>query len=319
MAISDHAGHTAGTGEHTITKKANPHMQTPHIVCFGELLWDILPTGALPGGAPMNVAYHLHRLGLPASLVTRVGSDERGQGLLGIVKEKGISAAGIQVDPHTPTGIVLAQPGENHEMHYDIVAPAAWDNIAYSEALAGEVTKAAYFVFGSLAARQPVSANTLLRLLDTPATKVLDINLRPPHFNPASLEPLLLKADVLKMNLSELELISSWYGNAATLAEKTDLLRNRFHIPTIIVTMGADGAAADVEGQLHLHPGYKVEVADTVGSGDAFLAAFLSGTIRQTPVAETLDFAAALGALVASRTGGWPAYSLEDITAIRGK
>ncbi|AWO00637.1 carbohydrate kinase [Chitinophaga alhagiae] len=293
-------------------------MHTPHIICFGELLWDILPTGALPGGAPMNVAYHLHRLGLPASLVTRVGTDERGRELLNVVKEKGISAEGIQTDADTPTGIVLAQPGEAHEMHYDIVAPAAWDNIAYSEALAAAAARAAYFVFGSLAAREAVSAGTLLRLLDTPATKVLDINLRPPHFTPATLETLLHKADILKMNLSELELISNWYGQPATLAEKTDLLRNRFHIPTIIVTMGADGAAIDVEGQLHRHPGYKVEVADTVGSGDAFLAAFLSGIIRQAPVADTLDFAAALGALVASRTGGWPAYALEDIDAIRG-
>jgi fructokinase len=293
-------------------------MQTPHIVCFGELLWDILPTGALPGGAPMNVAYHLHRLGLPASLVTRVGKDERGDELIRIVKEHGISAAGVQVDPEVPTGIVLAQPGEGHEMHYDIVAPSAWDHIVCSEELIKQVHTAGYFIFGSLAARNEATRNTLMRLLETPAIKVLDINLRPPHFTKATLETLLQKADILKMNLAELELVSAWYGHANTTAGRIALLRDRFLIPTIIVTMGGDGAVTDVNGKAHRHPGFKVQVADTVGSGDAFLAAFLAGLIQQKAPEETLTFASALGALVASKTGGWPAYAHEEISAVIG-
>ncbi|RPE12489.1 carbohydrate kinase [Chitinophaga lutea] len=290
---------------------------TPSIVCFGELLWDVLPTGALPGGAPMNVAYHLKQLGMQPSLITRVGADERGQELIRIVEQHGINAAGIQKDEQTPTGIVLAQPGENHEMHYDIVIPSAWDHIAYSTELAQQVRQAGYFIFGSLAARHPDSQATLFRLLDTPAVKVLDINLRPPHYTRATLEALLQKADILKMNLSELELVSSWYGNAATLADKITLLQQRFGLSTVIVTMGGDGAAVYSNNTLHQHPGYKVQVADTVGSGDAFLAAYLSGVLRQSPPAETLAFASALGALVASKTGAWPAYGPEDIDLIK--
>ncbi len=292
-------------------------MQTPSIVCFGELLWDVLPSGALPGGAPMNVAYHLKQLGMQPSLITRVGADERGQELIRIVAQHGIDTAGIQTDGHTPTGIVLAQPGADHEMHYDIVIPSAWDHIAYSEALAQQVRQAGYFIFGSLAARHPDSQATLFRLLDTPAVKVLDINLRPPHYTQATLEALLQKADILKLNLAELELVGSWYGNAATLADKIALLRQQFGLSTVIVTMGGDGAAVYSNNTLYEHPGYTVQVADTVGSGDAFLAAYLSGMLQQSPPAETLAFAAALGALVASKTGAWPAYGRDDISRIR--
>lgn len=294
-------------------------LRQKNIICFGELLWDILPTGALPGGAPMNVAYHLNRLGLSPALITRVGQDERGTELLRLAAQHGIITTGVQLDPETPTGIVLAQPGEGHEMHYDIVIPSAWDNITGDPALEAQVKTADYFIFGSLAARNAASRSTLLRLLETPATKVLDINLRPPHFTRGTIETLLHKADILKMNEAELALISGWYGSHTGMTENIALLREKFNIPTIIVTMGAAGAMADVEGTIYRHPGFKVQVADTVGSGDAFLAAFLSGIIRQKKMEDTLEFAAALGALVASKTGGWPAYAVEDIDVIAEK
>jgi fructokinase len=286
---------------------------TKKIVCFGEILWDILPAGAVPGGAPMNVAYHLRKLGLNPGIVTRVGIDDRGKKLIDLLNENGISTDHIQLDYDIPTGIVNAAANEHGEMQYDIVAPAAWDCIALDDVTVELVKEASHFVFGSLVNRNTTSSNTLFALLETAQQKVLDINLRSPHFNRRLVEDLLSKADMVKMNVSELELITGWFANYRNITDRIGVIQDRFRIPCIIVTMGSDGAIVDLAGERYKHSGYVVHVADTIGSGDAFLAAFLYKQLNNDGPAGSLSFASALGALVASKTGGWPAYEIKDI------
>ncbi len=248
---------------------------TKKIVCFGEILWDILPSGAVPGGAPMNVAYHLHKLGLDPGIITRVGIDERGKKLIDLLNDNGVDTEHIQLDYDIATGIVNAEPNEHGEMQYDIVAPAAWDFIAFDKAAASLVKEASHFIFGSLIARNKVSRDTLFDLLDTAQQKVLDINLRPPHFDRRIVEDLLRTADMVKMNIAELELITGWFANYKSITDRMAVIQDKFTIPSLVVTMGAEGAMINMQGKLYRHPGYKVDVADTVGSGDSFLAAFL--------------------------------------------
>jgi fructokinase len=283
------------------------------IVCFGEILWDILPSGALPGGAPMNVAYHLRKLGLHPDIVTRVGIDDRGKKLIELLSKNGITPVHIQLDLNIPTGIVNAVANEHGEMIYDIVAPAAWDFIELDDVTVELVKEASHFVFGSLVNRRITSRNTLFALLETAQQKVLDINLRPPHFDRRLVEDLLSRADMVKMNISELELITGWFASYKNITERIGIIQDRFRIPGIIVTMGGEGAMVNIEGKLYRHPGYVVNVADTIGSGDAFLAAFLFKQLSKNGPAESLAFASALGALVASKTGGWPEYVISDI------
>jgi fructokinase len=286
---------------------------TKKIVCFGEILWDILPSGAVPGGAPMNVAYHLHKLGLDPGIITRVGLDERGKKLIDLLSSNGVNTEHIQLDYDHPTGIVNAVPNEHGEMQYDIVAPAAWDFIALDEASVSLVKEASHFIFGSLINRNKVSRDTLFQLLEVAQVKVLDINLRPPHFDRRIVEDLLLRADMVKMNIAELELITGWFTHYKSIKERMAVIQNRFMIPSLIVTMGAEGAMINMEGNFYRHPGYVVDVADTVGSGDSFLAAFLFKLLSHEPPDKALTFASALGALVASKTGGWPAYDTDEI------
>lgn len=283
------------------------------IVCFGEILWDILPDKALPGGAPMNVAYHLHQLGEDPVLITRIGVDDKGKELLDILAAKNIDITNVQLDYDHPTGIVHATANEHGEMSYDIVSPAAWDHIVADETSVKLVSEADHFVFGSLSTRSKISRDALMQLLEVAKTKVLDINLRPPHFNRSIVSELLGKADIVKMNISELELVTGWFAEFTSTEERIALLQDSFHIPAIIVTMGGNGAIINWNGMWHQHPGYKVTVADTIGAGDSFLAALLSKTIEGKPIDEALDFASALGALVASKPGGWPQYELNDI------
>jgi fructokinase len=287
----------------------------PPVICYGEILWDILPTGEVPGGAPMNVAYHLNKLGHPPAVITRIGMDERGNKLIGLLEAKNISTAFVQLDKSLPTGIVYATPNEHHEMEYNIVSPVAWDEIEWNDDLPKLLDEQNYFVYGSLVARNTTSRDTLFRLLEIAKNKVLDINLRPPHYDDSLLKDLLSRANIAKLNYAELNFISSWYGSYASTEDKMKVLLEKFGLGSIIVTKGGDGAMINTGGKTYSHPGFKVVVQDTVGSGDSFLAAVISGLIEKREPSDILEFACALGALVTSKKGGWPEYEPADVRA----
>ncbi|PSL47912.1 fructokinase [Chitinophaga niastensis] len=285
------------------------------VVCFGEMLWDIMPDKELPGGAVMNVAYNLQKLGDAVSLVSRVGKDDRGKALLDMLAGYGLNTSLIQVDNMHETGKVYADMTNPHDVHYDIVYPVAWDFISWEPALANllQQTSSGYLVFGSLCSRHDISRKTLEHALATDVIKVLDINLRAPHYSQPHIEWLLQHAHILKLNITELELISGWYGLFNDKESAVRGLSARFNIPAIVVTMGGDGAMLFMDDTCHYQPGIAVTVADTIGSGDAFLAGLLHSLLHQRPTKECLAFANALGALVASYPGGCPDYQVKEI------
>lgn len=283
------------------------------VVCFGEILWDILPTGAKPGGAPMNVAYHLRKLGISPALITRVGKDQWGRDLLTLMNEQKISTDFFQLDENLATGVVNAQINLNNEVTYDIVKPVAWDNIMWQNGMGTLISEAAYFVFGSLASRSEVSRNTLFQLIEKAKYRVLDINLRAPHYSKDGVEQLIAKANLLKLNHEELKLIGSWYTNAGSDIELIKAILGKFNIDKVVVTKGAEGAILFCNDVLYSYPGIKITVADTVGSGDSFLAALLHGFINNKKPQQALQFACAIGALVATYSGACPDYNPEEI------
>ncbi len=285
-----------------------------HTVCFGEVLWDILPTGALPGGAPMNVAYHLNRLGKTAKIISRIGNDKNGEKLLNFMRQNQIDTLLVQQDDLYHTGTVLATEGDNHEMQYDIVKPVAYDFISYNNDAATSVADAQYFVFGSLAARHPPSYNSLLQYTEAARTKVLDLNIRPPHVQQDVAETLLRKADILKLNEQELDMVNEWYADLSLFEDKIRSISDRYVIDNIIVTRGSKGAAYFDGQNFFYQSGFEVKVADTIGSGDSFLAGFLGSCSEGSRPEECLAFACKLGSFVASQTGGCPAYIVNSGT-----
>lgn len=298
----------------------NRSFMTPFkVACFGEVLWDILPDKKLPGGAPMNVAYHLQKLGVPVAMISAVGTDPEGEELNRIMQSYQLTTRFVQLDKARETGKVYAHIAEGNEMKYEIVQPVAWDFIQPSASLQEMIATPGYLVFGSLASRGETSRETLLSLLKSPRTLVLDINLRPPHYDQDIVELLLRHCHILKINESELQLIGDWYQLPNGMEERVRALSRHFSTSTIIVTLGDKGAALLLQDEFYLHPGYKVQVADTIGSGDAFLAGFLYSRLQNTPPAETLAFSCALGALVASYSGGTPAYEQEEINLLMNK
>ena len=294
-----------------------PFLEKKHpIICFGEILWDILPGATVPGGAPMNVAYHLKKLGLEPALITRIGLDNYGKRLIQLMEKAGVSTEFFQMDFELDTGKVTASPGEGEDVHYEFAQPVAWDNIHWDEQFTPLVSNASYFIFGSLAARASASRSVLYRLLEAAPYKVLDINLRPPHYTRPVLEKLLIEADLLKLNETELELLTGWFSGYRCETDRILALQDRFNIPKIVLTKGSQGSTINIDGVVYQHPGFTVEVADTVGSGDAFLAGLLYSLIQGVGPPEAIEFASAIGALIASYSGPCPEYSRQTIYAI---
>ncbi len=286
-----------------------------YVCCFGEMLWDLLPTGKLPGGAPMNVALHLKNLGVDVAMISRVGNDLLGDEIIDFVKQKNCATDWIQRDNQQTTGIVEVNITNRTSVTYNIVAPVAWDFIEVTPSAMEIAAKAYAFVYGTLACRNNHSYETLLILLEhTTALKIYDVNLRPPHYTKESIETLLRKADIVKMNEDELAIISGWFDSMALpIDQKANLIKTKFGLQAVIITRGGDGALLLNETGLHQSNVYKVEVKDTIGSGDSFLAAMIKNFYLKKPAAYSLNNACALGAIVAQHHGANPPIKESEI------
>jgi fructokinase len=293
-----------------IQKKA---MQNPTLICFGEVLWDILPTGKIAGGAPMNVAYHANNLGFSTKMISRIGNDPLGHALLHFLDEKGVSTQFVQTDQELPTGIVNVTLSPSGSPAYEIVNPSAWDNIQSDELMCDTVKETDVFVFGSLACRCAQTRNTLFNLLEGAMLRVLDANLRRPFYSKELLEELLSKADIAKMNDEELEIIADWKGVTGTEEEQMRAIKEFYQLELLILTKGDKGASCLDDADYCTHAGFSIPVADTIGSGDAFLAAFLKKLLSGDSTQECLNFACAIGALAATKQGGTPTITPEEI------
>ncbi len=281
-------------------------MSNSNIVCFGEVLWDLLPTGKVAGGAPMNVAHHLRNFEIDTTMISEVGDDDLGKELLDFLKNNSINTDFVKTNFSNPTGIVNVELDEKGSPTYDIVMPVAWDFINSDNEKIEVVRSADALVFGSLACRSERSMQTLLDLADAAKFRVLDVNLRTPFYSQDLIEKLLQKADLIKLSDEELEIIGAWYMDDMEEKKALDYLTTKFNLKTIILTKGSEGALCLQEGKLYEHASFSITVKDTIGSGDSFLAAFLSKKFKGGNPNECLRFACATGALVATYSGGTP-------------
>lgn len=292
------------------------HAEAP-VLCVGELLWDSLPEGLHLGGAPFNVAAHLHALGVPAAILSRVGCDSLGSEARVQVARHGIATDLIQGDESLPTGLVTVTLDEQGVASYQIGFPAAWDTIEMVDRLSQYATAARAILFGSLAQRSPTSRATIQRLCALNTLRVFDVNLRPPYDDVEVVRASLEIASVVKLNEQELQQLGRWFGLPRRLQEAANALGEAFGCETICITRGADGAALLRGGRWSTHPGFRVDVVDTIGSGDAFLAAFLRGYLEGLNDERLLAQANLMGAFVATRRGAVPSLDQSLLARIR--
>jgi fructokinase len=280
---------------------------TKKIICFGEVLFDVFPTHRKIGGAPLNVALRMASLGINAQIISRVGNDEIGKELLHFIEENGVATDTIQVDENLSTGEVIVQLNDKGSASYTINYPVAWDKIEVTSMAKNAITNADAMVFGSLVCRDLVSHQTLLSLMNLAKYKVFDVNLRAPFYTKELLIELMNKADFIKFNDDELYEISEYMNSPYnSLEQNIHFIAEQTNTKHICVTKGSHGAVLYYNDTMYYNSGYKIEVADTVGAGDSFLAGLLTQLLTGNDAQFAINYACALGALVAQKKGANP-------------
>lgn len=282
--------------------------------CFGEVLWDVFPDHQIIGGAPLNVALRLKSFTKNVSIISAIGNDKLGQQLLTYLDSNDLSSKYIQTNNNYPTGQVLVTLDQNGSASYDIKNPSVWDFISTNQSNIDLVKTSDVFIYGSLVCRNSTSKNTLFTLLEHAKFKVFDVNLRAPYYEFETLFKLMDFADFIKFNDEELELISKEINTGfSTIEDNMKAISNTFNASHVCVTKGDKGAILLVNGKFYESKGYKVKVKDTVGAGDSFLATLIYQIQSFSNYEKAIDYACAIGALVAGSNGANPKLNQEEI------
>lgn len=288
------------------------------VVGMGEALWDVLPEGKKIGGAPANFAYHVSQFGLPSCVVSAIGDDALGKEIIENFTSKGLDQLIAEV-PY-PTGTVQVEIDQTGIPLYDIKENVAWDNIPYTEHLDALAKRTKAVCFGSLAQRNVVSRNTINHFLDTmpkddDSLIVFDVNLRQGFYNKEILCKSMQNCNILKINDEELITVSRMFGYPGIdLQDKCWILLGKYNLKMLILTCGINGSYVFTPGNVSFQPTPKVEVADTVGAGDSFTAAFIASILKGKSVTEAHTIAVKTSAYVCTQKGAMPILPPEYTT-----
>lgn len=280
------------------------------VVGMGEALWDVLPEGKKIGGAPANFAYHISQFGLPACVVSAVGHDALGKEILENLSSKGLDHL-IEEIPY-PTGTVQVEVDRDGIPQYDIKENAAWDNIPFTTRLEQLAQNTRAVCFGSLAQRNVVSRYTISRFLDAMPQNddnlvVFDVNLRQGFYSKETLCDSMKRCNILKINDEELETVSRLFGyHGIDVEDKCRILLDKYNLKVLILTCGINGSYVFTPGNVSFRPTPKVDVADTVGAGDSFTAAFIACILKGRSVTEAHSCAVRTSAFVCTCPGAMP-------------
>ncbi len=280
------------------------------VVGMGEALWDVLPEGKKIGGAPANFAYHVSQFGLPSCVVSAIGDDALGKEIVENFTSKGLNQLIAEV-PY-PTGTVQVEIDPAGVPQYEIKENVAWDNIPYTAPLEALAEKTVAVCFGSLAQRNVVSRNTINRFLDAMSGNddnliVFDVNLRQGFYNKEILCNSMKRCNILKINDEELVTVSRMFGYPGIdLQDKCWILLGKYNLKMLILTCGINGSYVFTPGNVSFQPTPKVEVADTVGAGDSFTAAFIASILKGKSVAQAHSLAVQTSAFVCTKKGAMP-------------
>ena len=280
------------------------------VVGMGEALWDVLPEGKKIGGAPANFAYHVSQFGLPSCVVSAIGDDALGKEIIENFTSKGLDQLIAEV-PY-PTGTVQVEIDQTGIPLYDIKENVAWDNIPYTEHLDALAKRTKAVCFGSLAQRNVVSRETINHFLDTmpkddDSLIVFDVNLRQGFYNKEILCKSMQNCNILKINDEELITVSRMFGYPGIdLQDKCWILLGKYNLKMLILTCGINGSYVLTPGNVSFQPTPKVEVADTVGAGDSFTAAFIASILKGKSVTEAHSIAVKTSAFVCTQKGAMP-------------
>ena len=283
------------------------------IACVGEILWDLLPSGRRLGGAPMNFAFHASALGNLAVPASRVGSDTLGAAVFAELEARSIDGLAVQQDSTRATGTVNVTLAKDGTPQYEIALPAAWDFCSWTPAWQQLADSADAVCYGTLAQRSPTSRATIQRFVrrcrDRGVPRILDVNLRPPHWRQATVGDALRSATIVKLNHEELPAVLAAAGVSASgdLERDCAALRRSAGLELVCLTQGAGGGLLAGVDRVVTYAGVAAgPVRDTVGAGDAFTAVLIHHWLRGTELTRAAHCAADYAGWVVTQEGGTP-------------
>jgi fructokinase len=280
------------------------------IVGLGEALWDMLPEGKKIGGAPANFAYHVSQFGFDSCVVSAIGNDALGNEIIDVFQEKKLKYQLERVS--YPTGTVQVELDAEGVPCYEIKEGVAWDNIPFTQALQTLALSTRSVCFGSLAQRSAVSREAINCFLDAMPDgegqcKIFDINLRQNFYNKEIIENSLNKCNILKINDEELVIISHMFGYPGIdLQDTCQMLITKYNLKMLILTCGTNGSYVFTPGEVSFLETPKVNIADTVGAGDSFTAAFCASILKGKSIREAHKLAVEVSAYICTQSGAMP-------------
>jgi len=291
------------------------------IVGLGELLWDVFPTKKQLGGAPANFSYMAHLLGDNGIVASRLGTDALGHEAREILACLEVDSSHVQSDSHHATGSTVVHVAADGQPSYEITSPVAWDFLEWTPQWQALARRADAVCFGSLSQRSRIShetVRTFLRWTEPTALRVFDVTLRQNFYSRMVLEESIRFANIVKCNEEELSMLVTVFGSAAkTVDEAAHWLLGSYNVELVCVTRGERGSVLFSKRGTDKHPGLRVEVADTVGAGDAFAAALVHHYLRGSSLKTINEAANQMGAWVASQPGATPVANEEILERVR--
>ncbi len=298
------------------------NQERPTVVGLGELIWDILPGGKQLGGAPTNFAYISRLLGAKTVVATRIGSDELGREAALRLERMGISTLCLQHDALHPTGTVGVRIGERGEPHFTVNQNSAWDYLEWTPQWEELAARTDAVCFGTLGQRHPQARETIIRFLKAMrhgAVRIFDVNLRHSFFNAEMLSRALELATIVKFNSEELSIAARLLQLDASDEEAlARRLIERFRIELVAVTRGENGSLLINGAETIAHTGFRVEVVDTIGAGDAFTAALAHHYLLDVPLHLISEAANRMGSWIATQAGATPAVMPDMLPEMPG-
>ena len=280
------------------------------VVGIGEALWDILPEGKKLGGAPANFAYHVAQFGIPSQAISAVGNDQLGQSIVEQLDQRHMRHL-IETVPY-PTGTVHVTLDHHGVPCYCIKEGTAWDNIPFTSRIEAAAKECTAVCFGSLAQRSSVSRQSIYRFLesmpnDDDHLRIFDINLRQNYYSKEVIDESFSRCNILKINDEELSTVSHLFGLSDKNQQEQSMdLLHRYSLQMVILTCGAEGSYVFTPNQTSYFDTPKVQVADTVGAGDSFTAAFAASLLRGRSLRQSHELAVKVSAYVCTQNGAMP-------------
>jgi fructokinase len=281
----------------------------PLVVGIGEILWDLLPSGKQPGGAPANFAFHARSLGAASAIVSAVGDDEPGREILAALDGRHLDRGAIATVTSVPTGAVTVTLDAEGVPRYVIHRDVAWDFVPWGPRLQELAARADAVCFGTLAQRSDVTRATVGAFLDATGPdclRVLDLNLRQSFFSRDLIRELLRRSNILKLNDEELRVVAGLFSIAGPETAILERLLEDYPLTLIALTKGQAGSRLFGRGVESVHAGCPVATADTVGAGDAFTAALVTGLLAKKNWNDISDRANRIASYVCTQRGAWP-------------